>query len=1110
MRDSEKTRNQLVQELKELRERLSIFESVDPERSPSAESSTSAISISASESDPEEQCRNLFESVPAGLCITNPAGDVLKFNKSFSHMTGYTIGELSETGISSVYESEDDRERFLGTLHTQGFVEDFEVKLLRKDGSSFWARLYSCAIRYFGQDVILTTVLDITEHRLADYRREMLLRLLDNIKTVDAVILEAGDLDQMMSDVLQTTLEIFHTDRAWLLYPCDPDAEWWSVSMERTRPEYPGAMALGEDIPMMPEASEIMRKALDKNDIITIDSRDDGAPKKSDEQFSTLSQIQIALYPLTGKPWIFGLHQCSHHRVWTEEEKDLFREVSRRLTDALNSMLFLRDLKASEEKWRILTVHSPDHVMLLDCDGTIRFINHLLPDLSREDVIGKSIFDFTPPAFHQESRECLKSVIESRECGSYQTEYLNTGGEELHFEVRVAPVLEDDGVISLISVSHDITSRVRMENTLIESEKRFRTLFNANRDGYVIVLGGGEILDANPRMLEMMGYSLDEFRGMSFWNITPEKWIQTEREVQGTLLTERGYTDLYEKEYIRKDGSVFPVEVQAYILEQGRDLDSTRIGAFTRDISELKHAEVERERAFSFLQTVIDGFPEDMMVINLDHTITLANKSVRTRAGIDPVSAGRTCYQVSHNSTTPCTGDHHPCPLQQVLHTRGPVTAEHTHYSSDGSEIFVDIHAAPIFNDMGEVIQIIESSRNITDLKIAEEERMKLERQILHTQKLESLGVLAGGIAHDFNNILMAILGNADLALMDLSETNPVRSNVREIEIAAKRAADLSRQMLAYSGKGKFVIQKVDLNEAIDEMTRILEVSISKKAVIKYHYSDNLPYIEADPTQIRQIIMNLVTNASEAIDRTSGVVSITTGAMDCDHKYLASAYIDESLPEGQYVYLEVTDTGAGMDEETQLKLFDPFYTTKFTGRGLGLSAVLGIVRGHNGTIKVYSELGRGTSIKVLIPVCPHPEEMAGEGLAEGKKHWSGSGTVLLVDDEETVLSIGKRMLERLGYDVLIAFDGLEALEIFRKHSDAIDLVILDLTMPHLDGEEAFRELRRVREDVCVLISSGYNEQDVIQRFAGKPLAGFLQKPYVFSDLESKIRGILEK
>jgi len=527
------------------------------------------------------------------------------------------------------------------------------------------------------------------------------------------------------------------------------------------------------------------------------------------------------------------------------------------------------------------------------------------------------------------------------------------------------------------------------------------------------------------------------------------------------------------------------------------------------DITELKHAEVELEQAYSFLQTAIDGFPDELMVINLDFTIALANRSLVERTGMDPVSTPMTCHHISHNSPTPCSGEEHPCPFQIILQTRETCTLEHAHIGSDGEEVIVEITSAPIFNDRGDIIQIIESCRDITAQKEAEADRLILERQILHAQKLESLGVLAGGIAHDFNNILMAILGNADLVLMDMSTANPAYGNVREIELAAKRAADLSRQMLAYSGKGRFLIEKLNLNEAVDEMTHMLEVSISKKAVIKYHYCDNLPLIEADATQIRQIIMNLVTNASEAIDRTSGVISITTGVMDCDREYLKSTYLDESLVEGQYVYLEVTDTGCGMSDESLENLFDPFYSTKFTGRGLGLSAVLGIIRGHSGSIKVYSELRKGTSIEVLFPICSDSDRLPEDDSSGVEVPWTSSGTVLLVDDEESILAIGKRMLEKIGFEVLTAPDGKRALEVFGECADDIELVILDLTMPHLDGEEAFRELRRIRSDVRVLMSSGYNEQEIAQRFAGKPLAGFLQKPYVLGDLESKIREIIE-
>ena len=390
-----------------------------------------------------------------------------------------------------------------------------------------------------------------------------------------------------------------------------------------------------------------------------------------------------------------------------------------------------------------------------------------------------------------------------------------------------------------------------------------------------------------------------------------------------------------------------------------------------------------------------------------------------------------------------------------------------------------------------------------------EEQRRQLETQVQQAQKLESLGVLAGGIAHDFNNLLTGVLGNAQLALYDLPPVSPVRQYVEEIEEAAKRAAELCRQMLAYSGKGRFVVQPIDLSEVVEGMGHLLEVSISKKAALRHDLADGLPAITADATQIRQIILNLITNASEALGEHSGVISVITGVMDCGRDYFRSTYLDEELPEGRYVYIEVADTGCGMDQATCRKIFEPFFTTKFTGRGLGLAAALGIVRGHRGAIRVYSEPGEGTTFKVLFPALDQPATPH-RGETEVTEELRGTGTALLVDDEEHVRKTGRHMLEHMGFTVLTAIDGREAVRVFREHADEIDCVLLDLTMPNMDGTEAFQELRRIREDVPVILASGYNEQDATQRFTGKGLAGFVRKPYGMQDLQAKMGPFLTR
>lgn len=406
--------------------------------------------------------------------------------------------------------------------------------------------------------------------------------------------------------------------------------------------------------------------------------------------------------------------------------------------------------------------------------------------------------------------------------------------------------------------------------------------------------------------------------------------------------------------------------------------------------------------------------------------------------------------------------------------------------------------------DLIQLKQFVDSLWMIAMRKRAECDRLALEKQLLHAQKLESLGVLAGGIAHDFNNILLAIVGNADLALMKLSPESPVIENLQSIEKAAARASDLARQMLAYSGKGKFVVETVDLNRLLHEMLHLLKVSISKKAVLRFNPAGSLPALEVDATQIRQVVMNLVINASEAIGDRSGVIAINTGYMECDRSYLKNIWMDESVSEGSYVYLEISDTGCGMDSDTIAKIFDPFFTTKFTGRGLGMAAVLGIIRGHKGSIRVYSEVGKGTTFKILLPASARLQETSSPAPRVGS--WRSSGQVLLVDDEETVQATVGKMLRELGFEVLSAYDGREAVNLFRSHQ-SIRFVILDLTMPHLDGEQCFRELRLLDSGVKVIMSSGYNEQEVSQRFVGKGLAGFIQKPYKISDLKRAIIGL---
>ena len=398
-------------------------------------------------------------------------------------------------------------------------------------------------------------------------------------------------------------------------------------------------------------------------------------------------------------------------------------------------------------------------------------------------------------------------------------------------------------------------------------------------------------------------------------------------------------------------------------------------------------------------------------------------------------------------------------------------------------------------------------SLDVTEQEKAEADRRKIEKQMQQAQKLESLGVLGGGIAHDFNNLLMGMLGHADLALTQMNEGDPARKNVEEVVASAQRAADLANQLLAYSGEGKFVVETVNLSNVVKEMSSLLEVSISKKAVLEFQLEQDIPAIKCDTTQIRQVIMNLIVNASDALEDDSGSISIATGAVHRTAEDFADTYLGPKLPGGQYVYVRITDTGTGMDEDTRGRIFDPFFTTKFAGRGLGLAAVMGIVRGHSGAITLDSTAGKGTTFTVYLPSTDeHVQERSGD--REDDMVWKGSGCVLVADDEETVRDVAKMMLETIGFEAVTVEDGQAAVNAFRESPERFRAILLDLTMPKLSGVEAYHEIRKHDANIPIVLSSGYNKQDEIEHVPDSHPPMFLKKPYRIDSIRSIFHAIL--
>lgn len=440
------------------------------------------------------------------------------------------------------------------------------------------------------------------------------------------------------------------------------------------------------------------------------------------------------------------------------------------------------------------------------------------------------------------------------------------------------------------------------------------------------------------------------------------------------------------------------------------------------------------------------------------------------------------------------------------------VAFETTHPAPDGTLHHIDFSLRPVKDQSGAVVFLVPEGRDITDWKKAEEERLNLERKLLHTQKLESLGVLSGGIAHDFNNLLQAVLGNLDLALMRLPQGTAGRNNIDQAVKAARHAAQLTNMMLAYSGKGLFVIKPLNLTELVEENAAMLEAAIPKSITLEQCLDRDIPTISADAGQLQQVIMNLITNAAEAIGDQGGKIQLSTGVKDFNQTAMNSSRLEEKQTAGHYAWIKVRDSGCGMDGETLQKLFDPFFTTKFTGRGLGMSAVLGIIRAHKGAFLVESRAGIGTTIQVLFPIANYqpasPAPLIADDVTTGG-HCGQTLKVLVVDDEEIIRAVSVSMLEELGYETLVAESGDEALKIFRREGVSINVVLLDQVMPGMDGVTVFKELRSIQPGIKVLLASGFSHQEVSERFRGLGLNGFIPKPYTLKNLDSELYRVLK-
>jgi PAS domain S-box-containing protein len=824
----------------------------------------------------------------------------------------------------------------------------------------------------------------------------------------------------------------------------------------------------------------------------------------SDELLSmTVQDIDPSLTPEMWKAaWADVRAGVALHRETTQRRKDgTFRqvEVSRTLVMFQGrEVLFsaARDISerkqveaallASEEKFSSSFHASPDAININRLDGTYVDINHAFTRMSgwsREETVGRTTLDlgmWVDLADRDRMQMLLKA--DGRFTGLEAAFRMKDGS--IRTGLVSGTLIKVEGDTCLLTITRDISERKAAEAALRYSEDKFSRAFHGSPDAININrLDNGTYLDVGDGFEKLSGWTRAEAIGRTALDLNI--WVDPSdrQKVVHLIQTQGEYTGL-EIPFRRKDGSIITG------LMSGKAMEVNGVPcllSITRDITDRKAAESALRSTEQRTRTVMANSQAVIYQLDPDGRFLLSEGLGLAALGLAPGQVvGLIAVDVYKDD------------LETIEQIRLALKGEASRRITKAAGRIFDNNMTPVFDAQGQLESVIGIATDVT-------EHHQMEEALRQSQKLESLGILAGGIAHDFNNLLTVVLGNLNLAQMHLPDNTQAQPYLANMEATVLRATELTKQMLAYSGRGHFLVEPKDLNEVVREVTHLLEVSISKKVQLKFELEPGLPAIQADAAQIQQVVMNLVTNASDAIGDREGIIHLGTSTALLSAQELQATYRGESLKSGSYVLLEVTDTGIGMSPEVMARIFDPFFTTKATGRGLGLSAMLGILRGHGAGLRITSEVGCGSTFQICFPasatgaIAPRPTQAEDTaGLIRGR--------VLLVDDEDLILETIGSALEIIGLEVVMARDGLEALELFR--SERPDLVLMDLTMPRMDGREAFQAMHDLDPSIPVVLSSGFTEQDSIRTLSEQNPVGFIQKPYQIKDLRLLLQRLL--
>ncbi|RPI36647.1 MAG: PAS domain-containing protein [Nitrospiraceae bacterium] len=663
--------------------------------------------------------------------------------------------------------------------------------------------------------------------------------------------------------------------------------------------------------------------------------------------------------------------------------------------------------------------------------------------------------------------------------------------------VTASPLRDEQGLLTgSVHVARDITQKKRSEALLRESEERASIIWDNAKAGIMVIdAETHEISDLNNLAVDMIGSQKDQIVGH-----VCHKFICPAEQGKCPITDLHQDIDNSERVLLNAAGEKIPIlKTVTSVMLGGR---GHLLESFI-DISERKKREEERETSHAFLQSIIDGVADSIVVFGRDYRVQLMNKAAR-EFSVRPLDSDEVlyCYKLFHHSDQPCKGADHPCPLEALLKTKEAFTVTHTHVDKNGEERIFEILASPVLDGKGEVVRIIEISRDVTEKVLYDQEKKKIEKRLYQEHKEQSIVTLAGGIAHDFNNIIMSVIGNAELLKAELSPETKGRNLAENIIRAGERMSDLTSLLLAYAKTGFYQRETISVNTVITAALDLVRKGSALSIETKLKLSDDVWPVSADRGQINQAFTNIFVNAFEAMEKEGGCLTVETNNIRIDQAWECHPFAQEH-PAGDYVYIRIEDTGAGMKEEIRKKVFEPFFSTKFLGRGLGLAAAAGIVHKHGGCISLESEVGKGTVVHVYLPQAIEKAEV------EKTERTIGADTVLVADDEPDILELLKEMIVRMGFNVMTAVNGQTALDMFKQRKEAICMAILDIQMPDMDVKQIFVEMKQLNPDLKVLISSGYDQKTALSELGTCKPDGFIQKPYGFNALRKKIREILE-